>query len=60
MTGGFDWVLGLLVLVAALRALFSKGVYEAIFSLLFLGFLMAIVWMRLDAADIAQGVWRRF
>jgi multisubunit Na+/H+ antiporter MnhB subunit len=49
----FDGLLALALLITALRAFWAKGSFEAVFSLLFFGFFMAMAWMRLSAADIA-------
>ncbi len=49
----FDLLLVIALLTTALRAFWAKGSFEAVFSLLFFGFFMAMAWMRLGAADIA-------
>ncbi|MGE4294636.1 MAG: hydrogenase subunit MbhD domain-containing protein [Campylobacterales bacterium] len=49
----FDFVLASALFLTALRALFASDAHEAVFALLMLGLLTAIVWMRLNAADIA-------
>ena len=49
----FDGLLAGALLLTALRAFWAKGSFEAVFSLLFFGFFMAMAWMRLGAADIA-------
>ena len=49
----FDTLLGLALLWLAWRALTSPGLFRAVVLFISFGLLMALVWLRLDAPDVA-------
>jgi energy-converting hydrogenase B subunit D len=53
MTGWFDIVLGLILCATAISVLVSQDLFRAIVMFIVFGLLMALVWVRLDAPDIA-------
>lgn len=48
-----DAALGILILALAARALFTRDLFEAIVLFIAFGFTLALVWVRLGAADVA-------
>jgi energy-converting hydrogenase B subunit D len=53
MMGWFDVVLGLILCATAISALASRDLFRAIVMFIVFGLLMALVWVRLEAPDIA-------
>lgn len=53
LLAAFDAVLGLALLWLAWRALTTTDLFKAIVLFIAFGLLMALTWVRLDAADIA-------
>jgi energy-converting hydrogenase B subunit D len=53
VTGGFDLVLGLALILCAVGALASRDLFRAIVMFIVFSLLMALVWVRLQAPDIA-------
>lgn len=53
MMGWFDVVLGLILCGTAISALASRDLFRAIVMFIVFGLLMALVWVRLEAPDIA-------
>lgn len=51
--GLFDVVLGLLVVVLAITVLYARTLYASIVLFIAFGLLLAVVWARLGAADLA-------
>lgn len=53
MIGWFDVVLGLILCTTAIGVLVSRDLFRAIVMFVVFGLLMALVWVRLGAPDIA-------
>ena len=53
MMGWFDVVLGLTLCATAIGVLVSRDLFRAIVMFMVFGLLMALVWVRLEAPDIA-------
>ncbi len=53
MIGWFDLLLGLTLCTTAVGALASRDLFRAIVLFMVFGLLMALVWVRLEAPDIA-------
>ncbi|MBM9535685.1 Na(+)/H(+) antiporter subunit B [Desulfobulbus alkaliphilus] len=53
MMGWFDLVLGLMLCATAICVLASRDLFRAIVMFIVFGLLMALVWVRLEAPDIA-------
>ena len=49
----FDWVLLLVILVLAWRALNDRDLFRAVIKFIVLGLLLAVAWVRLRAPDVA-------
>jgi energy-converting hydrogenase B subunit D len=49
----FDWVLLLVILVLAWRALNDRDLFRAVIKFIALGLLLAVAWVRLRAPDVA-------
>jgi len=50
---GFDILLGLGLITLALWALFCTDLFQAVVLFIAFGLLMALLWVRLDAPDVA-------
>lgn len=53
MMGWFDIVLGLMLCATAISVLASPDLFRAIVMFIVFGLLMALVWVRMEAPDIA-------
>jgi energy-converting hydrogenase B subunit D len=49
----FDWILLLVILVLAWRALNDRDLFRAVIKFIALGLLLAVAWVRLRAPDVA-------
>jgi uncharacterized MnhB-related membrane protein len=49
----FDWILLLVLVVAAWRALNDRDLFRAVIKFIALGLLIAVAWVRLRAPDVA-------
>ena len=49
----FDWILVLVIVVLAWRALNDRDLFRAVIKFIALGLLIAVAWVRLRAPDVA-------